>query len=78
MDNLTKIAEGLSEMETPLLQVRSLAMAVRMMAAAPELSKDAGTALDAVADLMFERLIELCEDRIRLWKLAREATKTVA
>jgi len=54
-------------METPLLQARSLAMAVRMMAAAHELPKDAGTALDAIADLMFENLIGLCEDRTGLW-----------
>jgi hypothetical protein len=74
MDNLEKIADGLSEMETPLLQVRSLAMAVRMMAAARELPKDAGSALDAVADLMFESLISLCEDRTRLWKLAHKTT----
>jgi hypothetical protein len=69
MDNLGKIADGLSEMETPLLQARSLAMAVRMMAATHELPKDAGAALDAVADLMFERLISLCEERERLWRL---------
>jgi hypothetical protein len=70
MDNLAKIAEGLSEMETPMLQVRSMAMAVRMMAAANELPKDARNALDAIADIMFERLIDLCEDRTRLWRLA--------
>jgi hypothetical protein len=70
MDNLEKIADGLSEMETPLLQVRSLAIAVRMMAAASELPKNSREALDAVADIMFERLIGLCEDRSRLWKLA--------
>jgi hypothetical protein len=60
-------------MEAPLLEVRSLAMAVRMTAAAPEHTKDARDALDAVADVMFERLLGLCEDRPRLWKLARKA-----
>ena len=35
--------------ETPLLEARSLATAVRMMAAAHELPKDAGSALDTVA-----------------------------
>jgi hypothetical protein len=75
MTNLGKIAEGLSEMEGPLLRVRSLAMAVRMMSAAHELPRDAGNALDAIADVIFERLIDLCEDRTRLWKLAREAAE---
>jgi len=74
MDNLDKVADGLSEMELPLLEVRSLAMAIRMMAAASELPKNSCEALDAVADIMFERLIGLCEDRSRLWKLAHQAT----
>jgi hypothetical protein len=70
MDNLEKIADGLREMETPLLQVRSLARAVLMMASSDDLPRDAGTALDAVAYALFERLTSLCEDRDRLWKLA--------
>jgi hypothetical protein len=70
MESLKEIRAGLSEMETPLLEARSLAMAVRMMAAASELPKNSREALDAVADIMFERLIGLCEDRSRLWKLA--------
>jgi hypothetical protein len=75
MDNLGKITDGLSEMETPLLQTRSLAMAVRMMAAAHELPKEARDALDAVADLLFVNLSGLCEDRTRLWRLALKETK---
>jgi hypothetical protein len=38
--------------------------------------KDARDALHAIGDIMFERLIDLCEDRMRLWKLARESTKS--
>jgi hypothetical protein len=44
-------------METPLLQARSFAMAVRMMAAVGELPKDAHDALDAIGDIIFERSI---------------------
>jgi hypothetical protein len=73
MDNLGKIETGLSEMETPLLEARHLAMAVRMMAAASELPKDPGSALDTVADLIFDKLIGLSEERTRLWKLALQA-----
>ena len=75
MDNLVKVADGLGEMELPLLEVRSLAMAVRMMAAASELPKNSREALDAVADIMFERLIGLCEDRSRRWRLAGKIAK---
>jgi hypothetical protein len=70
-ENLVNLASGLSDMETPLLEARSLALAVRMMAAANELPKDAGAALDAVADIIFGKLIDLSEERTRLWKLAR-------
>jgi hypothetical protein len=74
-DQFKEVADGLSRMETPLLEARNLAMAVRMMAAAEELPKDAGLALDAVADLIFDKLIDLCEERARLWKLARKASE---
>jgi hypothetical protein len=74
MDKLNKIEDGLSEMETPLLEARNLAMAARMMAAADEMPKDAGAALDTVADLLFEKLIVLAEERDRLWQLARNVT----
>jgi len=64
--------------ETPLLEARSLAMAVRMMAAAHELPKDAGSALDTVADLIFDKLIGLSEVRTRPRKLACKATEGAA
>jgi hypothetical protein len=71
MENIVKIAEGLSEMETPLLEARHLAMAVRLMAGSSDLPKDAGSALDTVADLLFIKLIALNEQRTKLYKLAR-------
>ena len=77
-DQFKEVADGLIGMETPLLEARNLAMAVRMMAAADELPKDAGLALDAVADLIFDKLIDLCEERSRLWKLARKASEGAA
>jgi hypothetical protein len=64
--NLETIADGLSEIETPLLESRNLAMAVRMMAAANELPANARDALDTMADTIFEKLIGLCEDRTRV------------
>lgn len=73
MENLAKIAEGLSEIETPLLEGRRLAMAVRLMAGSSDLPKDAGLAFDTVADLLFDKLITLIEQRTRLYKLTRNA-----
>jgi hypothetical protein len=48
---INEVADGLSEMEIPFYEVRNLAMAARMMASADAMPKDAGAALDAVADL---------------------------
>jgi hypothetical protein len=70
MERLKEIRAGLSEMEAPLLEARNLAMAVRMMAGSGDLPKDAGIALEVVADLIFEKLIGACDERTRLWKLA--------
>lgn len=72
---INEVSDGLSEMETPFYEVRNLAMAARMMAAAAELPKDAGAALDAVADLIFEKMIILIGERERLCKLARAADR---
>jgi hypothetical protein len=38
--------------------------------------QNAGAALDAVADLIFEKMIVIIEERERLWSLAREATES--
>jgi len=74
-DRFKEVADRLSRMETPLLEARNLAMAVRMMAAADELPKDAGAALDAVADLLFEKLIVLVEERERLCSLLKQLSQ---
>jgi hypothetical protein len=56
-------------------EARNLAMAVRMMAGSGDLPKDAGIALEVVADLIFEKLIGACDERTRLWKLAGKIAK---
>ena len=45
-----------SALEEPIHQARNLAMAAGMMGSASEMPKDAGAALDAVADLIFIKL----------------------
>jgi hypothetical protein len=77
-ESLKEIRAGLTEMESPLLESRNLAMAVRMMAGSGDLPKDAGTALEVVADLIFEKLIEACGERDRLWKLAGETYRAAS
>ncbi len=51
-------------------EARNLAMAARMMASADEMPKDAGAALDAVADLIFMKLVEIIDERERILELA--------
>jgi hypothetical protein len=71
MDKLKEIHDRLSDLEGPLLQARSLAMAARMMGSADEMPKDAGAALDAVADLIFMKLVEIMDERERILELAK-------
>jgi hypothetical protein len=71
--NINEVADGLSEMESPLLAVRNLAMAARMMGSADDIPKEPGAALDALADTIVAKLDALSEERCRLWKLARKA-----
>jgi hypothetical protein len=71
MDKLKEIQNRFSELEEPLYEARNLAMAARMMASADEMPKDAGAALDAVADLIFMKLVEIMDERERILELAR-------
>jgi hypothetical protein len=54
-------------------EIGAVAKIVDSYGLASELPKNSREALDAVADVRFERLIGLCEDRARLWKLAHRA-----
>jgi hypothetical protein len=69
----SEVEDGLFEMESPVLEVRNLAMAARMMGSADSMPKEPGAALDALADTMVTKLDALSEERGRLWKLARKA-----
>jgi hypothetical protein len=63
---------GLSDLETPLCQVRHLALAARMMGTSDAMPKEEGAALDTVADKIVSMVDELKEERERLWRLSRE------
>jgi acetate kinase len=77
-DKINEVADGLSEMESGFYQVRNLAKAARMMASADEMPKDAGAALDAVTDLICEKIAALMAERERLCKLAFAVVKAAA
>src|SRR5258705_13220864 len=63
-----EISSGLSDMETPFLQVRNLALAARMMGSSDAMTKEEGAALDTLADTIVTMLDELKEERERLWR----------
>ena len=67
MDKLKEIQNR----EEPLYEARNLAMAARMMASADEMPKHAGAALDAVADVIFMKLVEIMDEREWILELAR-------
>jgi len=69
-EKIKEVASGLFEMESTMLEVSNLAMAVRMMASSDDMESEPGAAFDALADTIIEKLNALSEDRHRLWKLA--------
>lgn len=71
MDKLKEIQDRLSTIEEPLYEARNFAMAAYMMASADEMPKDAGAALDAVADRIFMKVVEIIDERERILELAR-------
>jgi len=66
MDKPRKFMIG-SALEEPMHQARNLAMAARMIGSASEMPKDAGAALDAVADLIFMKLVEIMDEKVRIF-----------
>jgi hypothetical protein len=65
-----QVKDGLSEMESPLVEVRNLAYAARMLGSADDMPRDPGAALDTLADQIVTKMDELIEERERLWQLA--------
>jgi hypothetical protein len=63
---LSQVSHGLFELETPLLRVRSLAYAARMLAGSSEMADETGLALDALADTILDQINEVTEERTRL------------
>jgi hypothetical protein len=78
MMSIAEVEDGLGEMESPLLEVRNLALAARIMASGDEMPKDAGLALKALANLIFKKMVVLVKERERLWRLASDAAKPAA
>jgi hypothetical protein len=77
MEKIKKIQSRLSDLEEPLLQARNLAMAARMMSSADEMPKDAGAALDAVADMILTKLGEIMDEWKRILDLARSTEENL-
>jgi hypothetical protein len=67
---LAEVADGLAELEAPMLRIRGLIYATRMMASSVELSKEATDALDAIALTTLDEIEAVVEERTRLWRLA--------
>jgi hypothetical protein len=72
-EKVQEIAHEIFELETPVLDARNLALATRMLASSDDMSKEAGRALDSVADALFNRLEGLSEAQHRIWLLAKAA-----
>ena len=70
-----KVADGLFEMETPLLRARGLVRAAFMAAGSSDIGGDAGDAIQALADTALELLEDLATERDRLAIMARDCAQ---
>jgi hypothetical protein len=68
-----EIASEISELESPVLDARNLALAARMLASSDDMPERPGLALDSVADGLVEKLEALEEARGRVWLAAKGA-----
>jgi hypothetical protein len=68
---VTEIASEISELESPVLDARNLALAARMLASSDDMPERPGLALDSVADMLVEKLEALEEARLRIWLAAK-------
>jgi hypothetical protein len=73
-----EIASDISELESPVRDACNLAMACRMLASSDDMPKEAGRALDSVADMLVEKLEALETERERIWRLARVVSGAAA
>jgi hypothetical protein len=73
-ENLAEVRSILQDIETPMRSAGNLALALRMLASSDDIPKGAGAALDAVADLIFMKLVEIIEGRERVLELARSCS----
>jgi hypothetical protein len=69
-EKVEEIASEISELESPVLAARNLAMAARMLGSSDDMPKDPEAALDSVADMLVEKLEALEKTRERLWRQA--------
>jgi hypothetical protein len=68
----------ISELESPVLDARNLAVAARMLGSSDDMPERQGLALDSVADMLVEKLEALEKTRERVWRLALAATDAAA
>jgi hypothetical protein len=73
-ERVLELANEISELESPVLAARNLAMAARMLGSSDNMPKDSGAALDSVADMLVQKLKALEEAQQRVWQLALAAT----
>jgi hypothetical protein len=58
-------------MESGMREAGNLALALRMLGSSDAISKDAGGAIDTLADILFEKLFTLEAERERICQMAR-------
>ena len=76
--NLGKIGDALSELETPFREVINLVYAARMLASSDDIPGRQGAALDTLADTILNKVNALEEERERIWRLVNKECEACA
>jgi hypothetical protein len=73
LSEVAQVANGLFELEPHLLRVRDLVYAIRMLASAWDIDKEAQGALEALADTILKEINEVIKERTRLCHFAKSS-----
>jgi hypothetical protein len=77
-NRIQAICSGLSDLEEPLIEVKNLAYAARMLASSDEMRGPSGNALDTLASGLLDKIAELADERSRLYHLAYDQRRELA
>jgi hypothetical protein len=71
------LASHIAQLESPILEARNLVVAIRMMATSDDIETDAGSAIEAVTDILSTILGNVHDERDDIWRMALNTARDV-